>query len=128
MRLGGLGIFLLLDQVDPVVHFANSAPVLHEATLVTYILCGKAPPLTSCIPLSQYKSQAVCCRGRLRVIVFDKNCNPILLRELQIAPIYCILVSFPSILYTAILGLSRSYWTSSRSSSAYVGVYGCEEH
>ena len=27
MRFGGLRIFLLLDQVDPVVHFANSASV-----------------------------------------------------------------------------------------------------
>ena len=28
--------------------------------------------VSSCIPLSQYKSQVVCCRERLRVIVFDK--------------------------------------------------------
>ena len=27
MRFGGLRMFLLLDQVDPVVHFANSASV-----------------------------------------------------------------------------------------------------
>ena len=44
MRFGGLRIFLLLDQVDPVVHFANSASVLHEATLETDLLCGVAPP------------------------------------------------------------------------------------
>ena len=37
------------------------------------ILHGIAPPWSSCIPLSQYKSQVVCCRGRLRVIVFDKT-------------------------------------------------------
>ena len=38
-RLGGLRIFLLLDQADPVVHFANLA----EVTLETDKLCGIAP-------------------------------------------------------------------------------------
>ena len=33
---------------------------------------GIVPPWSSCIPLSQNKSQALCCRERLRVIVFDK--------------------------------------------------------
>ena len=42
MRFVGQKIFLLLDQVDPVVHFANSASVLHEATLEIGILYGKA--------------------------------------------------------------------------------------
>ena len=35
-------------------------------------LYGVGPPLSSCVPLSQYKSQVVCCTERLRVIVFDK--------------------------------------------------------
>ena len=35
--------------------------------------CGVAPPLSSCMPLSQYKSQVLWCRERLRVIVFDKT-------------------------------------------------------
>ena len=33
MRFGGLRMFLLLDQVDPVFHFANSASVLLEEIL-----------------------------------------------------------------------------------------------
>ena len=41
---GGRKMFLHLDQVDPVVHFANSASVKHEATFETDILCGIAPP------------------------------------------------------------------------------------
>ena len=44
MRFGGLRIFLLIDQGDPVVHFANSASEKLEATLETEKLCGKAPP------------------------------------------------------------------------------------
>ena len=66
-------MFLHLDQVDPVVHYANSASVQFEATLGIGILCGIAPPWSSCIPFSQYKSQAVCCREQLRVIVFNKT-------------------------------------------------------
>ena len=46
MRLGGLRIFLLLDQVDPVVHFANSASEKFEATLEIGILCGIVPLLS----------------------------------------------------------------------------------
>ena len=38
MRFGGLRIFLLLDQVDPVAHFANSASVKLEATVEIGIL------------------------------------------------------------------------------------------
>ena len=44
MRFGGLRIFLLLDQVDPVVHFANSASEKSEAPLEIGIPFGKAPP------------------------------------------------------------------------------------
>ena len=65
------GFFLLLGQVDPVVHFANLASVQFEASLEIGIPCGTAPPLYSCIPLSQYKSKAVCYRERLRLIVFE---------------------------------------------------------
>ena len=72
MRFGGLRIFLLLDQVDLVVHFANSASEKLEATVEIGIFRGVAPPWSSCIPHSQYKSQLVCCGERLRVIVFDK--------------------------------------------------------
>ena len=64
---------MLLDQVYPVVHFGNSASVLHEATLDIDILYGKAPPQSLFIPLCQNKPQVVCCRERLRVIVFDKT-------------------------------------------------------
>ena len=39
----------------------------------TDILCGIAPLQSSCLLLSQYKSQAVCRRERLRVIVFDET-------------------------------------------------------
>ena len=77
MRLGGRKMFLLLVLVDLVVHFANSLSVQHEATLRIGIPCGITPPSSSCIPLSQCKSQAVCCRGRLCVIVFDKIENPL---------------------------------------------------
>ena len=52
--------------------FANSLSVQHVATLGIGIPCGISPPSSSCIPLSQCKSQAVCCRERLRVIVFGK--------------------------------------------------------
>ena len=72
MRFGGLRIFLLLEQVDPVVHFANSASVQLKATVEIGTLCGIAHLQSSCTPLSQYKSQVVCCRERLRAIVFDK--------------------------------------------------------
>ena len=51
------GFFLLLAQVDPVVHFANSASVLLEATLEIGILYFVAPPQSSCTPLPQYKSK-----------------------------------------------------------------------
>ena len=68
---------VLVDLVDLVIHVANSISVQHVATLETDFLCGEAPPSSSCIPLSQCKSQAVCCREQLRVIVFDKNCNPL---------------------------------------------------
>ena len=51
-RFGGPRMLLLLDQVDPVVHFPNSASVYYEATLQTDILCGITPPESSCIPLS----------------------------------------------------------------------------
>ena len=44
MRFGGLRIFLLLVQVDPVVHFANSASEKLEATVEIGILYGVAPP------------------------------------------------------------------------------------
>ena len=44
MRFGGLRIFLLLDPVDLVVHFANSASEKLEATVETGILYGIAPP------------------------------------------------------------------------------------
>ena len=71
IRFGGHRIFLLLDQVDPVVHFANSASDKLEATVEIGKLHGKAPSSSSCIPLPQYKSQVVLCRERLRVIVFD---------------------------------------------------------
>ena len=66
-------IFLHLDQVDPVVHFSNSASVKHEATLQTDIFCGVTPPSSSCIPLFQNKAQVVCSWERMRVIVFDKT-------------------------------------------------------
>ena len=42
MRSGGLRIFLLLDQVDPVVHFANSASVQLEETVEVGMLYGTA--------------------------------------------------------------------------------------
>ena len=71
MRLGGHKMFLRLVLVDLVVHSTNSLSVQHVAYLGIGIPCGKAPPSSSCIPLSQYKSQAVCCRERLRVIVLD---------------------------------------------------------
>ena len=44
MRSGGLRIFLHLDQVDPVVHFANSASIQIEATVEVGMLYGIAPP------------------------------------------------------------------------------------
>ena len=44
MLFGGLRIFLHLDQVNPVVHFANSASVQFVATLEIGILCGIVPP------------------------------------------------------------------------------------
>ena len=43
IRFGGLRIFLLLDQVDPDVHLANSATVKHEATSEIDFLCGLTP-------------------------------------------------------------------------------------
>ena len=52
MRFGGLRIFLLLDQVDPAVHFANSVSVSFEATLETDLFLGKTPLQSSCILLS----------------------------------------------------------------------------
>ena len=75
MRLDGHNMFLrlvLVDLVDLVVHFANSLSIQHVATLEIGIPCGFTPPSSSCILLSQYKSQAVCCGERLRVIVFGK--------------------------------------------------------
>ena len=50
--------------------FASGSRV---ATLGIGMPCGITPPSSSCIPPSQYKSQAVCCRERLRVIVFDET-------------------------------------------------------
>ena len=44
IRLSGLRMFLLLDQVDPVVHFANSASIELEATSEIGTLCGIVPP------------------------------------------------------------------------------------
>ena len=72
MRLGGHKMFLRLVLVDLVVHFANSLPAQHVATLGIVFPCGSIPPSSSCIPFSQCKPQAMCCRERLRVIVFDK--------------------------------------------------------
>ena len=73
MLLGGHKMFLCLVLVDLVVHFANSLSVQHVATLGIGFPCGSTPPWSSCIPLSQHKSEAVRCRERLRVIVFDKT-------------------------------------------------------
>ena len=105
---------MLLDQVDPVVHFGNSASEKHEATLETDILCGiappwsscipLAPPWSSCIPLSQYKSQAVCCRERLRVIVFDNTAIVSSERALNCTHTLCFDEVFQVFLYGAILG------------------------
>ena len=72
MRLDGHKMFLRLVLVDLVVYFSNSLSIQHVATLGNGIPCGRTPPSSSCIPVSQCKSQAVCCRERLRVIVFDK--------------------------------------------------------
>ena len=73
MRFGGLRMFLLLDQVDPVAHFANSASVQLEAPWRLIYLMEKLLLNLHAYRFSQYKSQVVCCRERLRVIVFDKN-------------------------------------------------------
>ena len=72
MRMGGHKTFLRLVLVDLVVHFAKSLSLQNVATLETGIPCGITPSSSSCIPLSHCKSQAVCCRERLRVILFDK--------------------------------------------------------
>ena len=42
MRFGGLRIFLLLDQVDPAVHFATSVSVKREGTLEIDVLCHES--------------------------------------------------------------------------------------
>ena len=81
--VGGLEIFLLLDQVDPAVHFANSVSVQLEGTLETDLLCYMIHLQTSCILLSEYKSQEMYRRERLHVIVF-------------LAPIHYVLVTCPS--------------------------------
>ena len=60
MRLGGHKMFLRLVLVDLVVHFSNSLSVQHVATLGIRKPFGITPPSSSCIPLSQCKSQAVC--------------------------------------------------------------------
>ena len=73
IRFGGWLIFSFLDLDDPNVHFANSASVQHAVTLGIDLPCSITPVWSSCIPLSQYKSQAVCCKERLRVIEFDRT-------------------------------------------------------
>ena len=39
MRSGGLRIFLLLGEVDPAIHYANSVSIQLEGTLETENLC-----------------------------------------------------------------------------------------
>ena len=109
MRSGGLRIFLLLDQVDLVVHFANSALKKHKATLETDVLFGKAHSLFSCITFSQYKSQAACCGERLRVIVSDKTAILSRERALNCTNTLCFDEVSKFFFYGAILGLSKSY-------------------
>ena len=72
MRFGGLRIFLLLGEVDPAVHFANSVSIQLEGTLETDILCWKIHLQTSCILLSSRKSPEMYGRERLHVILFEK--------------------------------------------------------
>ena len=59
MRFGGLRIFLLLNQVDLVVHFTNSTSEILEATVEIRILYGEAPLESSCMSSSQYRKWCV---------------------------------------------------------------------
>ena len=105
---------LRLVLVDPVVHFAISLSVQLEATLGIGIHCGITPPSSSCIPLSLYKSQVVCCRQRLRVIVFDKNAILASERTLNCTnTLYFDEVSKYFCIERSLLGLSKSQRISS---------------
>ena len=65
-------MILRLGFVDLVDRIANSIRVQPVAILESSEPFGRAPPKSSCIPLSQYKSQVVCCGERLHVTVFRK--------------------------------------------------------
>ena len=90
--------------------------------LESSILCDTAPPLTSCIPLSQCKLQAVCSGGQLHAIAFGEiailsferasNCTNILYFE-EVSKYFCEKRPF--------LGLVKSHGVSSVLSSQSTG-------
>ena len=90
-----------------------------EEPLETDILCGIVHLQSSCIPLSQYKSQAVCRRRRLRVIVFDKTALLSSDQVLSCTNTLCFWWRLQVLLYGTILGLSKLHraslmlWSSS---------------
>ena len=83
-----------------------------HGNLGDFILCSVNPLLSSCTPLSQYTSQVVCVcwKERLHGIVFDTT---------------AIFLSEQASNCTAMLGLSRSYWTSLIGAHR---VHGCQRH
>ena len=102
----GHRIFSIREHVHTSERVASSAQLLREVTWVTCIFCSEVLTLNSCKPLYRYKSLAVCLKESLHAIEFDR---------------IAIHFSEQVCLYGAILVLSRSYWTSSRSWLAYIG-------
>ena len=56
----GRWIFSLRDWEDPDVRIAKLTQVRRALTFGIDVLCSFNPLQSSCIPLSQYKSQVVC--------------------------------------------------------------------
>ena len=90
-------------------------------TSILRIPCSITPLQSSCITLSQYKSQVVCWEDRLHVIEFDRTRILFFERASNFTNILHFGELSNYFLYTAILGLSRSYWTSSRSWLSSIG-------
>ena len=72
VRFDGQRVFSLPDWKDPDVHDKSSAWVRLAGTLGIGLRCSLNPLQSSCFPLSQYISQVVCWKERLRGIVFDR--------------------------------------------------------
>ena len=105
--------FSLRDHKDLDVHDAHSAQIRLAVTLEIDLLCRIILLQSSCISLSQCISQIKCWKKRWHWIVFDRTAT---LFSERISNCTNTLYSgeFSKVfLYTAILGLSRSYWTSS---------------